>query len=169
MHDTFGHELHLSAKEGVARQVRIAAIKENQFDIFKLRVEVWRANCMLNCMNGYGFCSEPLSCYARFLQALRITCCNPSILPWQLRTEVCALNLQTTLARDAARAKVWAAIDLANISPKRLKKLVREGIPNSQRHDLWLQLSGADVEKARFPQTYFAGLAARYHPVSTSP
>jgi len=72
------------------------------------------------------------------------------------------------LAHDATRAKVWGSTDLGSISPKRLKKLVREGVPNALRHDLWLHLSGATVERERFPPAYFAGIAARCFLQSTA-
>lgn len=74
--------------------------------------------------------------------------------------------LQAMSANDTARAKVWSSTDFSTVSPKRMKKLVREGIPNNLRHSLWLHLTGASLERAQHPVTYFTKLAARAAPKS---
>ena len=62
------------------------------------------------------------------------------------------------LVSQAVKARVWETTNLALMSPKKLKKMIREGIPQSLRRSMWLQLSCGQLAKQQAPEGYFAAL-----------
>lgn len=65
------------------------------------------------------------------------------------------------LAAQAARAKARENMVLGKMSPKKLKKMIREGIPNDLRRELWLELSNGNLLKHDAPKDCFTILMAK--------
>ena len=65
-------------------------------------------------------------------------------------------------ASQATKAKAWDAIDLSKIHPKKLKKMIREGVPKSLRRELWLDLSGGGTLREDFAKSHFLKLTSRW-------
>ena len=65
------------------------------------------------------------------------------------------------LAGQAIRAKVWRATDFSKVLPKKLKKMVREGVASDMRRELWLDLSSGTALRQKFAEDYFAKLALK--------
>ena len=74
--------------------------------------------------------------------------------------------LAAAAARAMTTAKAWAKVDLTAFDPsleppKPLKALVRGGIPQPLRPDLWLLFSGGAARKAAAPAGYYTALQRR--------
>ena len=65
------------------------------------------------------------------------------------------------LASQALKAKAWAATDVTRVHPKKLKKMIREGVPNGLRRELWLDLSGGGTLREDFAKSHYLKLTSR--------
>ena len=72
-----------------------------------------------------------------------------------------AAVLQAMLAGQAAKAKAWGVTDFTKVCPKKLKKIIREGVPKALRRELWLELSGGGLLRESFPKSHFPKLTSR--------
>ena len=70
--------------------------------------------------------------------------------------------VQATITSEAMRARNWTSMPSNAPAPKKLKQLVRDGIPANLRLRLWLELSGGQLLKQKHAPCYFARLSARY-------
>lgn len=59
------------------------------------------------------------------------------------------------------KARAWTSAKLSTYPEKKLKQLVRDGIPPNLRLHVWLQLSGGNLLQAEQSDGYFASLQAR--------
>lgn len=69
--------------------------------------------------------------------------------------------LQLTASYEDLRARNWPFSEVGAYSQKRLKQLVRDGVPCQIRPSVWLQLSGANGLRQKIPSSYFATLITR--------
>ena len=71
-------------------------------------------------------------------------------------------RVQATITSEAMRARNWTSVPFSALAPKKLKQLVRDGIPANLRLRLWLELSGGQSLKQQHAPNYFTNLGARY-------
>ena len=65
------------------------------------------------------------------------------------------------LASQAAKSKAWAATDFTQVHPKKLKKMIREGVPPNLRRELWLELSGGGLLRESFDRSHSYRLTSK--------